>query len=377
MKKKILFVTEDAGASGVWIVSYTLAKAMREFGMEVDFLFINTGELVNYTQVDGKLLNDSAIKSSVKSTFNMTFKLIIKKIFGRLMPIKIKSYFADLSIIKKYDKVFAIDLASIIMLGKSNDPHVRYVIHNQKSYQLKDAGGMGFIIDLFIFKKSLAGKNVICVSRSIMQDLLTKVGVEPNAISVVYNVPDDGIEYLRYMEKSQSDFFIAVGRLSRQKRFDRLINAYSIYSRHLISIGLKPMPLKIFGTGPELSSLSRQINTGGLSEYVFLLGHSEKVVEEIKNAAALLISSDYEGWPTVAVEAYLVGVEILSVPIMPMIEFQNLIGGTYLAIDSSAESLAELMLNYASNSLSRCIPIDYKDSGIFDKQTIVKKMLDL
>ena len=100
---------------------------------------------------------------------------------------------------------------------------------------------------------------------------------------------------------------ISVGRLTSQKNYTSLIRAFkNVTEKHSDWI------LEIYGDGPqevELKSLITQLN---LEKHVFLKGFSSNVKEVIINASIFALSSVFEGFGLVIVEAMACGLPVVS-----------------------------------------------------------------
>ena len=96
-----------------------------------------------------------------------------------------------------------------------------------------------------------------------------------------------------------------MGRLVRQKRFDLLIRAFCRGARD----GDR---LTILGDGPMRASLQRLARELGLADRISLAGYTPDVSGWLALADVLVVASDYEGLPAVAVEALASGVPILA-----------------------------------------------------------------
>jgi glycosyltransferase involved in cell wall biosynthesis len=91
--------------------------------------------------------------------------------------------------------------------------------------------------------------------------------------------------------------FLTVGSLKAVKRHDRLIDAFS---RVFPKVG---GTLCIVGEGPERAAIDEQIAALGLQGKVLLAGYSPQVAAWYANADEFVLSSDYEGFGNVLVEA--------------------------------------------------------------------------
>lgn len=102
----------------------------------------------------------------------------------------------------------------------------------------------------------------------------------------------------------QGEFALFVGRLTRDKGIEVLLNAW----RQLKS----SIPLKIVGDGPLQESVQQKAES---MPYVEVLGHqrSEEVLRLMKTATVLIVPSLwYEGFPMTVVEAYACGLPVIA-----------------------------------------------------------------
>ena len=96
---------------------------------------------------------------------------------------------------------------------------------------------------------------------------------------------------------------VAVGRLSNAKNFALLIDAVARIP-HVRAL--------ILGEGPLRSDLEAQIAGLGLTERVSLLGFQANPYCFMRRADAFVLSSRFEGLPTVLIEALALGVPVVS-----------------------------------------------------------------
>ncbi|CAM4211761.1 glycosyltransferase [Erysipelothrix aquatica] len=132
-------------------------------------------------------------------------------------------------------------------------------------------------------------------------------------LKVVYNPMNfsDISEKSKVSEKTVAEGrirFISVGRLSEEKRFDRLIDAFSRVKEKTIF----PIELEIVGSGPEESILKQKINDSNLKETVKLVGYQKNPYKFMINADVYVCSSDYEGFNVAVTEAGYLGLPILT-----------------------------------------------------------------
>lgn len=100
---------------------------------------------------------------------------------------------------------------------------------------------------------------------------------------------------------------LGVGRLVEQKGFDVLISAFgALADRH------PSWRLRIVGEGPMRASLEQQIDGLGLADRVELPGVKPDVKDEYRTAGVFVLSSRYEGFPNVLLEAMAAGTACIA-----------------------------------------------------------------
>lgn len=104
-----------------------------------------------------------------------------------------------------------------------------------------------------------------------------------------------------------AEFWLAVGRLVELKGFHVLLDAYALALR---SAALPE--LVITGDGPQLAALTAQARRLGIEDRVHFTGFLNNPYPLIRHARLLILSSFYEGLPTVLVEALALGTPVLA-----------------------------------------------------------------
>ncbi len=99
----------------------------------------------------------------------------------------------------------------------------------------------------------------------------------------------------------------AVGRLTDQKQFHLLIEAFA-----KIAAQFPAWDLTIWGEGDERPELEQQRTRLGLQDRVHLPGLTDYPGQWVETADVFVLSSAYEGWPNVIVEAMAAGLPVVS-----------------------------------------------------------------
>lgn len=100
---------------------------------------------------------------------------------------------------------------------------------------------------------------------------------------------------------------IAVGRITPQKRMDRLVDAFALFADKY-----PQWSVDIFGEGECHQSLQQQIDGLKLSERIHILPPTRQIFEEYQSSSFFVLSSDYEGFGLVIIEAMFCGLPVVS-----------------------------------------------------------------
>lgn len=105
----------------------------------------------------------------------------------------------------------------------------------------------------------------------------------------------------------KDDLIVSVGRLTSQKRQDRIISAFAEFHNSYQSYRLC-----IFGEGERRTELQNMAKSYGLQESIFFPGRTNNVMEEISKAKIFVMTSDYEGMSNALLEAMCLGLPCIS-----------------------------------------------------------------
>lgn len=124
---------------------------------------------------------------------------------------------------------------------------------------------------------------------------------------VIYNPLEQEIleKSCKSVENLPDRYIIAVGRLADQKNYASMIEAFS-------SLEAKKVQLLIFGDGALKDEIQRHIESKNLQDKIKLMGVVKNIYPYMKNAKFLTLSSKYEGFGNVLIEAMACGCPVVS-----------------------------------------------------------------
>jgi glycosyltransferase involved in cell wall biosynthesis len=155
---------------------------------------------------------------------------------------------------------------------------------------------------------------IVTVSRGAADDMASHARLDRRAVSVVYNPITGAAGKARTggaspdVERWSSAPFraIAIGTMKEQKRFDRLLEAFCLLRARV------PAQLLILGDGPLRASLVRRAAELGVTSAVTMPGFVPDPAPYLRRAHLFVLSSAWEGFGNVIVEALSEGVPVVS-----------------------------------------------------------------
>lgn len=127
----------------------------------------------------------------------------------------------------------------------------------------------------------------------------------------IISIEDQKKNYLKTQNKNnikiRGKYFIAVGRLTKQKNFNYLINEFKDFVNHN-----KDYELLIFGEGEDKIKLLNSIQKYKLDNHVRLMGYSNYIFDYMRQAEAFILSSLWEDPGFVLIEAAMCNLFIIS-----------------------------------------------------------------
>lgn len=124
---------------------------------------------------------------------------------------------------------------------------------------------------------------------------------------IIFNPVTEKVFLLPIVPKEKR--IISVGRLHSQKNQKMMIEAFARVSEEF-----PEWKLVIYGEGPERDSLESLVSSFRflVSSRISLPGRSENIIDELNRSEIFAFSSDYEGMSNAVVEAFCVGLPIIT-----------------------------------------------------------------
>lgn len=372
--KKILFVVESLAGGGAEKVLTTLIKNLEKEKFDVTVLtVVNTGiylnELKQYCNVKFMLPDYSHTKGIYSK---LKYKCVYKWIYSQPIE-KIYRRYVD----EKYDTeiAFVEGFATKFVAASSNSKSKKICwIHSDME--------MNPYADRYYSSVNEERETYKCYDHIIgvsnnVKKVFEKKFLLPDSMSVIYNPIDKKEIELKAVqgavEKTKGINIISVGRLEKQKGYDRLINALGSVGNYMTDY-----TLWILGEGSEKEALQKQIDSWGLNDRIFLLGFMDNPYCWMNMADVFVCSSRTEGYSLVIAEAMVLGKPILSLDCAGPNEILNF--GEYGRLVPNTDEDLRLMLQELLNGeidLEKYTQLAIKRQSFFELSKVIKQVENL
>jgi glycosyltransferase involved in cell wall biosynthesis len=291
-------IIDSLTGGGAEKVAITLSKGLHEQGANITIISLKkiaSYELPEFVSVK-YLLKDE--KESTRGWFKKP--VLVNGLQNLIMQIEQDEGKFDLFLVNLYE--------SYRLVSELNLQNVYYVIHNSYIQELKREAKLGPIKYLYMksILKRLSGKQLIAVSKGVQTELLASTLFTPQSVTHIYNPFDvsdiQRLSQLKQPECPASNYILHVGRAAKAKRHDVLFKALKSVDEKYKLVCLSSNPKK-------LAKLAAKI---GVVNRVILLDFQANPYVWMKNAEAVILSSDFEGLSMVLIEALICQTVIVS-----------------------------------------------------------------
>lgn len=276
---KIVFISETS-IGGVEKVNTTLANGLVHLGYDVEMISLLKK---NYIQTGF----DFKIKFLNKKSRKSAFKELILELINIQPKIIICCNVVDIYILELYKKRYNIS-AKII--------YVQHSVYSSSLNSIKGKIKNKFIPCLLKVFNKLDG--IIFVSNGVKKDFYK---IFPNCQAtneVIYNpITDDKNKFNYHLIDRNNIKLVSAGRIEKEKNQIILIDAAKLLKNRGYNISLD-----IFGVGTLKNELNQYI-VQNKTDYVKLKGFSNNLSSELKKYDIFILSSNYESFGNVLVEA--------------------------------------------------------------------------
>ena len=289
---KILYIVTGLGLGGAEKVVCDLADQMVNRGYEVKLVYLTGDKLVTpkSSNIEIIYLGLNGISSFILAS--LKYRQLIKK----FRPDVVHAHMVHANIFTRLNRIGAKVPRLISSAHSNNEGGRNRMLAYRATHHLADY--------------------TTNVSNNACENFRQLKAVPNNDIHVVYNGVDiNKFTYHAHALKSpkikNEKIFISVGRFHEAKDYPNLIQAYTLLSKNNNHF---PITLKIVGQIDELiyPVIRELVDSSQLTDNVEIMGKRDDIPHLLAQADFLVLSSKYEGLPTVVIEAMASGTFVIG-----------------------------------------------------------------
>lgn len=344
---KILFFIPSLGNGGAEKQVLRLANALgRNPEYQISVAVSKRGKYEHELHEKVRLIHllDMNISSS---TLRMVFCIRkLRKLIGRIQPDKVISVLNNANIVT---------WRALLGIERTSRPAFYCCVQNNLENEFqRQKFPIGGIYRKYLPLTFRSADRIIAISEGVKWNILNQFPDLAGKVNRVYNIGyDEDISSLANEpveeEKSGEYLLVACGRLVPQKNYPMMVMAFQKVVEKYPKVDLW-----ILGEGNSRKEIERMIHDRGLEDKVRLLGFKSNPFKYYKAADIFILSSDWEGFGNVIVEAMATGTPVVATdcPYGPSEIITNDMNG-YLVDCNDHEAMAERVSFLIENQAKR------------------------
>jgi len=298
-RRKVAFLIHDLRDGGAERITVSLANGIAARGFDVDLVLVNKKGKASYFES----IDPSVNVRSLKQARTLTSAFGFRDYYNEAAPDVVISALTH------------INVASIIgRLMARKKPRLVVVEHNQMSKNIGRKKGFVRLAYSAVPRVYRLADLIGVVSEGVKSDFVALTGIPADRVEVLYNpvVTPELQEQSRekpdhpWFQEGEPPVILGIGRLTEQKNFPMLIRSFAAVREK------RQARLMFLGQGPDQEQLEAEAMATGYGDDIIFPGFVDNPFAYMSSAAVVALSSNWEGLPTVLIEAMACGTPVVS-----------------------------------------------------------------
>lgn len=340
---KILIYIPQLIFGGAEKVLVSFANELVSRGHEVEVLELYEKGMLK-PQFDSRVAFDAICSKAYTERYYASLSQVKKNplLIGKLVFSKIVGY-----------RRFAEKLAARRYSGREYDVAVNYLEIESPAFLLNHVKAKRYLQWIHIDVENLEKPEeldayipaweqtdrIVCVSRKAVNSFVKRYPGLTDRTVLIYNFYDEGLVYQKSQEKcvlpTDKTTLLSVGRMTEQKKYIRFLDVLA----RLRDEGYG-FTWHVLGEGAQRQQIEEKIRTLRLEDCVVLHGVTDNPYKYMKNCDLFVLPSGWEGFPTVTVEAKILGCPVLATDVAGVRE-QMCHGKTGWIVENNTDAIYE------------------------------------
>ncbi len=339
--KKVVFVNSSLSGGGSERVMTLLANQMAEDGYDIIMLLCVHNEEVYKLN---EKVKSFYLKENNSNGLNMRLTRL-KELRSKIKEEKPDVVISFMSQINMYSLIATIGLNAKVIVSERADPKQRSKVHR--------------IVESILY--TIFADNVVFQTEFVKKYFNLFIQKKSEVIANPIDV-----SILPVYKGKKEKHIAGIGRLTSQKNFELLINAFSEFDKKVSGY-----TLHIFGDGPLLNRLKKLVDEKQLTQKVIFHGYVKNIAEQICKYNMYVSTSNFEGISNAMLESMAMGI--------PTICTDCPVGGARMMIKNGVNGLLIPMNDQAAlvDAMLRIADDKNVAQNISDAAIQIGKELDL
>lgn len=283
--KHIVITCDGMQSGGAEKVIASLSNELVDKGFQVTIIGVSTNDTESFYKLNDRVKYITLHNGDDKKIKPFKRVRLLRKTIKSLKPDVIISFLPHVNV---YTYYATLCMKVPVIVSERNNPKVDpkgFILRRLKKIAFYQADGAVFQTkeSTYYYRKSIRDKG-----------------------TMIYNPVEQRLLDIK-ASKKKNKVILSVGRLTEQKNFKCLIDAFAIFSNNHPGY-----ILRIYGEGHLHDELLEYASSKGIGDKFELLSPDSNWQEKEKDDAMFILSSDYEGMPNALLEAMVIGIPCIS-----------------------------------------------------------------